>query len=375
MPLITIRNLFFDMLRKIHHFYFSFIVLLLFSAYSHAAIVEDLYTIELAVADQSTSLRLSTFKKAFADIIVKVSGSDAPLSAPAFKRPLSNATRYVKQFSYYRSEVIADELEEGQLILKIEFTQRAIEALLRGSGFPVWGKVRPSILFVMSVQVNENHQLVSEESAPELIEYMDELSIKHGLPTQFPLLDLEDRAVLNYSEAALSNLESVNTLGFRYQSDVVLIGEMIGVSGEGWKGLWQSQFSGQVFKWESKASTKENVMSKAVAHLAQLLAQEYALGSVKENKNTVIVDIDDLTSLQSYQLVSRYFSSLAVVEKVQVKTVTPQSASFYLTLRNSPDELHRLIDLGDVLEQVDLPVIDASEEQPDDLLSFTYRLL
>lgn len=351
---------------------------LLAFAFSHniqADTVEDLYTIELPVADQTTSSRLSGFKSAFSEMIIKVSGSDAPLLDAAFKRPIRNASRYVKQYSYKRLPVEADALDEGQLLLTIEFSQKLIESLLRGTGYPVWGKVRPSVLLVMSIQVNKNHELVSEESAPELIEFMDQLAVKHGLPAQFPLLDLEDRAVLNFSESALSNLDAVNDLGFRYQSDVVLIGEMIGISGKGWKGQWQSEFSGQLFKWEYSASTKEQVMSKAVAHLTRLLAQEYALGSVVENQNTVIIEVEQFRSLKDYIKVSKYFASLAVVEHTQIKAVSDSAASFYLILRNSPQELHRLIELGEVLEQLDLPMIDTSSEIDQEILSFTYRLL
>ncbi len=345
-----------------------------------AAVVDDLYTIELEVEDQSTRLRLDTFKNAFSDLIVKVSGSPAALSHPGFVRARNRASRYVSQFSYQREELTEGNADVGKITLKVEFSQKPIEALLRGNGFPVWGKVRPSVLIVMSKQFNKRHVLVSEKNAADIIEVMDKLSVKHGLPTQFPLLDLEDRSVLNLQESALDNLGAINDLAFRYQSDVVLIGELIGISGQGWKGVWQSQFSGQVFEWEHQSSNKENVMSKAMAHLAKLLAQEYALGSVKENKNTVEIYISNINSLQDYLTVLRYFSSLAVVEKTQVKTVTDSTASFNLNLRNSPDELHRLIELGDVIEQVDLPIIDTSIENAEDgidqdSVSLTYRFL
>ncbi len=356
------------------------LLLLAFSPLSNAAIVDDLYTIKLPVENQTTQLRLDTFRKAFAEVLVKISGAPKLLNDPALQRSLRSSTRYVKEFRYERQEVSEDDVEESQIILSVEFSQNLVEALLRGKGYPVWGRVRPSVLIVMSKQINKSHELVSEESAPELIEYMDKLSRKHGLPTQFPLLDLEDRAVLNFKESALDNLNAINDLGFRYQSDVVLVGELIGISGQGWKGIWQSQFSGQLFQWEHKASTKEVVMEKAMSHLARILAQEYALGSIKENINSVVINVSNVTTLESYLTVARYFSSLAVVEKTQVKLLSANSVSFSLTLRNSPDELQHLIELGDVIEQVDLPVIDTTVEileegVAQDALSLTYRFL
>jgi len=358
----------------------ALLLLSLFLVPSFAAIVDDLYTIKLPVEDQTTQLRLASFKQAFADVLVKVSGTRALLTDPALKRSMRSSTRYVKAFRYEKQQITEDAVEESEIILSVEFNEKRVETLLRSKGYPVWGRVRPSVLIVMSKQLNKKHVLVSEESAPALIQTMDELSHKHGLPAQFPLLDLEDRAVLNYKESALDNLDAINDLGIRYQADVVLVGEMIGISGQGWKGVWQSQFSGQLFQWEDKAPTKEDVMSKAMVHLSEILAQEYALGSVKENQNNLDIKIANITSLESYLSVARYLSSLAVVEKTQVRLLTDSTASFSLLLRNSPQELQRLIELGDVIEQVDLPVIDVTvegleENSSQNNLSLTYRFL
>ncbi|MCP4388693.1 MAG: DUF2066 domain-containing protein, partial [Gammaproteobacteria bacterium] len=65
-----------------------------------AVIVEDLFTVELPVADQTTSLRLESFSQAFKQVIVKVSGSDDALRSQAFERPIERSARYVKQFRY-----------------------------------------------------------------------------------------------------------------------------------------------------------------------------------------------------------------------------------------------------------------------------------
>ena len=67
---------------------------------ARAVIVEDLFSIELPVADQTTSLRLESFSEAFKQVIVRVSGSDDALKSPAFQRPIERSARDVKQFRY-----------------------------------------------------------------------------------------------------------------------------------------------------------------------------------------------------------------------------------------------------------------------------------
>ncbi len=361
---------------------FHFIVLLCwaFIAPSNAAIVEDLYTIKLPVVDQTTRVRLDSFKQAFVDVLVKVSGSKALLNDPLFESSFSKSTHYVKQFHYEQKQRTQNAVKESTIILSVEFDEKLVVALLRSKGYPIWGRVRPSVLIVMSKKQNRKYKLVSEDTFPDLIQYIDDLSHKHGLPTQFPLFDLEDRAILNHKESALDNLTAIINLGNRYQSDVVLVGELIGVSGKGWKSIWQSQFSGRLFQWEDKAKTKKEVMSKAMAHLSKILAQEYALGSIKDSANIVEVSVANVKSLKSYLFIARYLSSLAVVEKTQLKRLNNEHVLFTLLLRNSPEELQRLIELGDVIEQVDLPVIDVTVERSDEavsqnLLNLTYRLL
>ena len=102
-----------------------------------AVVIEELYTIELPVADQTTSLRLEAFAEAFKLVVIKVSGSDDALRSPAFKRPMQRSARYVKQFRYIsRKDTDAEGFDAGQLFLKIDFNQQLVEGLLRENDGP-----------------------------------------------------------------------------------------------------------------------------------------------------------------------------------------------------------------------------------------------
>ncbi len=83
-----------------------------------ATVVEDLYSIEHSVADQTTSQRLSIFNSAFKDVIVKVSGSAETLSNPGLTQPLKKSARYVREFRYFtRKDPEAEAFDNGQLFL------------------------------------------------------------------------------------------------------------------------------------------------------------------------------------------------------------------------------------------------------------------
>ncbi|MCK4710066.1 MAG: DUF2066 domain-containing protein, partial [Gammaproteobacteria bacterium] len=133
-----------------------FTLLLLMATNLQAVVVEDLYTIELPVPDQTTSQRLEIFKQAFSHVIVKVSGSTEVLKHPGMSRPLKSSSRYVHQFRYItRKDEAEASFDGGQLFLRVAFNQDSIENLLRSNDIPVWGKERPGTLMLISYQLNK----------------------------------------------------------------------------------------------------------------------------------------------------------------------------------------------------------------------------
>jgi hypothetical protein len=226
---------------------------------ARAVMVEDLYTVELPVADQTTSLRLEAFSEAFRQVIIKVSGSDDALQSPAFKRPIENSARYVKQFQYFNRELAAtdDSASDLQrLLLRIDFDQQLIEGLLREQNFPVWGRERPSTLLVVSYDVNENIKLVSDDATPDVVEALDRAAARHAVPVLFPLMDLEDIALINIGDIASRQYENINTLAKRYAPNALLVGQIVGRSGAGWQGDWEVRFGSWPGRWRSNTRWK-----------------------------------------------------------------------------------------------------------------------
>jgi hypothetical protein len=216
----------------------------------------------------------------------------------------------------------------------------------------VWGRERPSSLLVISYDVNENIKLVSDDTTPDLVESLDSAAAIHAVPVLFPLMDLEDIALLNISDIASREYENIRTMARRYAPDALLVGQIVGRSGEGWQGDWEVRFADQIFKWTFKASSKQAVIDQVIRHLAKILALEYAL--------------EDHRRVEQSQLirVQKYLESLNVVDSVQIAMISSDVVTYRLKLRNDPEDLQRLIEFGEVLEQEDFPqVSNQGEEQ------------
>jgi len=323
---------------------------------SQAVIVEDLYTVELPVADQTTSLRLESFSEAFKEVVVKVSGSDDALKNPAFKRPIERSARYVKQFRYIsRSPPEGDEYGVDRLYLRIDFDQQLVEGLLRENNFPVWGRERPSTLLVMSYDVNENIKLVSQDATPDLIEALDQAAAKHAVPVLFPLMDLEDIALVKIPDIAARQYQGIRTMAQRYAPNALLVGQIVGRTGQGWSGDWEVTFADQLFRWSFESPSKQEVIDQVVRHLARILALEYALEDHRSTEGSLLLAVSGIKGIGNLIKAQKYLESLNAVESVRVAMVNEDVVTYRVSLRNDPEDLQRLIEFGDVLELEDFP--------------------
>lgn len=334
--------------------------------YSHAGavIVEDLYTVELPVADQTTSLRLESFNEAFRQVLIKVSGSDDALKDPAFERPIERSARYVKQFRYIsRSQSGTDGLQADRLYLRIDFDQQLVEGLLRENNFPVWGRERPSTLLVMSYDVNENIRLVSQDSTPDMIEELDRAAAVHAVPVLFPLMDLEDMSMVKIRDIAARQLDGIQTMARRYSPNALLVGQVVGRSGKGWEGDWEVRFADQVFRWRHEASSKQDVIDQVIRRLARILAQEFALEDHRRLDESLLLAVSDVNGIGNLIKVQRYLQSLNAVVAVRVATINQDVVTYQVKLRNDPEDLQRLIEFGQVLELEDFPRLSFGAEE------------
>jgi hypothetical protein len=224
------------------------------------------------------------------------------------------------------------------------------------------GRERPGSLLVVSYDVNETISLVSSDTTPEVIELLDEAAVKLGVPVLFPLMDLEDIALVNIGDIVSRQYENIDILADRYGPDALVIGQIVGRSGQGWHGDWEVRFAEQVFKWKFKGSSKQQVIDQAIKHLARVLALEYALEDHRRVDRALLMSVSAMPKFNQLISVQRYLESLSVVDSVRVALISGDVVTFKLKLRNDAEDLQRLIELGETLEQLDLPQVNAQDD-------------
>ncbi|MCP3690169.1 MAG: DUF2066 domain-containing protein [Gammaproteobacteria bacterium] len=350
------------------------LILLLFLCMrtASAVTVDDLYTVELPVADQTTSLRLDAFTEAFKQVVVKVSGSDDALHNPALKRPIERSSRYVKQFSYVtRQSQDEQELSSALLYMRVDFNQQLVENLLRDNNYPIWGRERPGSLLVVSYDENENIKMVASDTTPEVVDLLDVAASRQGLPLLLPLMDLEDISLVHVGDVISRHFEKIEVMASRYSPDVLVVGQIFGRSDAGWQGDWEVRFLDQVFKWQYQGSSKDVIIDQLINHLAKVLALEYALEDHKSPNQNLFLSVSAMTGIENLIAVQQYLQSLNVVDSVRVSRVEQDVVTYLVRLRNGVEDLQRLIEFGNLLEQENFPQLNA-QNQDSITLNYAY---
>ena len=114
-------------------------------------------------------------------------------------------------------------------------------------------------------------------------------------------------------------------------------------------------------------------MNQALAQLAQTLASEYALESYAAFDQDILFSVDQMTALPDHIKVLKYLQSLDAVEAARLVLIEQDRVTYRVKLRNTAEDLSRLIALGYVLEQLDLPQINAATD--DQTVMMSYRLI
>jgi hypothetical protein len=179
-----------------------------------------------------------------------------------------------------------------------------------------------------------------------------------GVPTLLPLMDLEDISLVDISDVTSRRFDVINNMAARYWPDAVVVGEIVEQDLDNWEGAWEVRFADQIFKWRHKATTQEAVIDQLITHLASVLALEYALEDHQRNEQELLIKVSSVQNINHLISVRKYLESLNVVESVRVALVSKEEVTFYMKLRNSAEDLQRLIDIGNVLEQQGLPQVD-----------------
>ncbi|GAB3310319.1 DUF2066 domain-containing protein [Haliea atlantica] len=302
--------------------------------------VQDLYASAVAVADRGAPALEEAARQALEEVLIKTSGSDSALAAPAVEAALQRARELMLQYSYVR-------LDGGDgLAARIEFDPPQIRALLAEAGAPLWTANRPTVLIWLVEETPDGRRFVTRENNPALAEALIRGFQRRGVPARFPLLDLADTAALPADMAWQLPASRLQSAAARYGVNDLLAGRLATVSAGDYLGdLVYLSSAGRVGRAVSPGSP-EALAAAGVDLVVEALAARYAVAASSAAADAVLLEVSGVQSYADYAALLNWIEGLELVARVDVTAVAGEQLELRLHSGASVESLADILGLN-----------------------------
>lgn len=329
--------------------FFALFILALFNMPAKAERVTNLYSASWPVENQSTEVRQKAMTNAFAEVLIRVSGSKEVVYNSEIQAALPNAQDYMRQYSYKRLSAAEQMVYERPLLLVATFDSQAVKKILQDAGQPVWSENRPSGTFWIAVEENGSRRVATDANDSATIA-LNRATSRRGLPIMLPMMDLEDKSQVTVGDIWGRFVGPINRASERYNADYVVVGQ-ISQSGGQWYGRWSMDLGGTVENLSSVASSKQDVIADLVDQVANTLASRLAIVFSGEVL-AVEVYVNNIHDLEAYAGARNYLANLGMTETVKVLQVKDDVVLFEVKVLTSPQNLIDAINIGNNLRRI-----------------------
>jgi len=333
-------------------------------AFSFAVEVGGLYQTEQVVVSRDDEReRNRAFTRGLADVLLKLSGRQQTLNAPAVKQAMQTPQSYVEGWAYQtRTSAIAG--EPAQLILQISYFQPQIQRVLEDAGIPLWPANRPETLIWVVVQDELGERKLAEPlgEEAELYAAMQAVADQRALPLQLPLMDLEDRFNLSPDKAWIADQDALLAASKRYGIDSVLSVRLFRtLTGETFaKASYYFRDTSLVL--EDFEQTESQFLTSSVNMVAEELVDTFAVRiSGVDNGTRVNLAVSGVRKIADYANLLTYLRNLAVVTDVQVLAVDGEDITLQLKTGGQLRQLMETLSLETTLQQLSEPMRSGQE--------------
>ncbi|MCW8975807.1 MAG: DUF2066 domain-containing protein [Sedimenticola sp.] len=336
-------------------FYLLLLLILLLgcSVTVSAGQVSGLYSAEVAVAGQSADQRTEGIIRAFAQMLVKVTGNRQIAQRPELQGDLKLAPRYVQQYRYrLRSEQLTAGADESGRLLLVQFDEDAVQRLLRDRRLPVWGENRPSGLIWLGFEEQGQRRLMRPEGDGLVLDSMLQKADQRGVPMMFPLMDLEDQAGMQVADLWGDFELNIRRVSERYSPDLIITGKLKRLSGSLWRANWHLYHGDRSSSWSDEESSPAALVTAGVEHVSDILAERYAPVAGEGSLSRVRLRVNGVMNLKQYASIGRFLQSQSSVEQADIISAEPDSITYDLRVRGGVQVLAQGLALGGLIEPI-----------------------
>ncbi len=288
----------------------------------------SLYEVEVAVADQSAAARRAAARAGLEMALVRVTGLSGLPSAPALAEALSQPDQFYSRFLV---------VDEGRL--RFFFTPGAVLNLVDAAKLPIWPANRPEAIAWLVVERDGAREIVQD--GHPLAAALAQRARQRGFVARLPLLDLQDRALVQPSAIWGGATLPLVAASRRYGADVVLIGRLRQLPDASFSGRLRAWLRSAEFTADTSALTLSDAGAQAADFLADGLAGRYAIPWRAHQQ--VPLTIGGISSPLHYGALLRYLEGLEFLARTQVAALHQEQLRLVVETRAEVAQLMELL--------------------------------
>lgn len=317
---------------------------------SHAVVVEDLYSAEALVPDKGQQALAVGAREALSQVLVKISGSTGVLQNPELASALEQSRNLVQQYAY-----ISRNAESGEFLARFEFDEAVISSLIARSGAPLWTANRPAVLVWMVVEGSAGKQFLNNETSPEMVSLISAEFARRGVPSRFPLYDLNDAAQLTVDDVWRLNSSMLLAASARYGVRDVLAGRLATLSSGSGTGDWSYLSGSSRIDRSIRAGDSNAFLLAGVSLVAEEMSSRYAVAPTTASSEGIKVQVTGVSSYSDYADIVSWLEGLELIEFANVETIRGDTLHFNLVAQADAEQLATIIELNKKLVSVRNP--------------------
>jgi len=329
-----------------------------------------LYQATVPVGDRAQASRDEAFRQALAQVLVKVSGNSKIVLQPAAQKALKNSSSFVQEYAYAG--------KGDGLRLQVKFEPEAINQWLIRNKLPLWSRERPVVIWWVGVEESSRQRFILGRLASAkhgaLMQVVEKTAALRGVPVIFPLLDLEDRGVVSFSDLAGGFISPVERASSRYEANAEVIGILRRQSGE-WVGRWQLEFSGQTARWRSVGVTPASVLENAVNEVADHLAKHLAVVPTSQKEPALLITFRDVQTAAAFARIEHLLRHFASIRHAYPLSIDGDRVRFRVIPRGQPGDVARNLALTGWLRPLPPPFDQAAKAPGGSDSTLYYRYM
>ncbi len=314
-----------------------YFILLLIGILAHSSVAAtqvDVYKTEIAVENDDSQTIDQARVDGMKQVLLRTTGDLRATDNAQVQKALSETDKYLTQFGFIDVN--------GQRVLKMEFNARLIRELLTQAHLPLWPNQRSNVLVWLLEDQDYQRTISWENTSSPKVAQLQQAAANRGLPVTIPVGDFQDITSVQVSDLWAGFIQPTSIASHRYGPDAVLIiRDKDNVANwtlfdQSPKDMVEVQITPQMGK-----ATGDNRFERIVNSITQYYVAKNSLLVEGESSNSLLVQVDNLTSPVSFFAAENALNAMNSTASVDVVKIGDLYSIYRVNLLTSREEFEK----------------------------------